>query len=105
MSIANLLNQTCTVYPKSGYDKFGHDVSGQPVNVYCRFQNKTKTRILPNQQIVNLVGVVYLDGSVSINTEDRIVFGGSSYKVFSVDGNVDRIGVQRMIKCEVTVWQ
>lgn len=105
MSIVNLLRQSATIYPKSGYNKFGRDQSGAGVAVSCRFQNQTKTKILPNQQVVQLVGIFYFTGDTSINTEDRILFGTSNYKVFSVNGFVDGRGTQRMIKCEVTAWQ
>lgn len=105
MSITNLLRQSATIYPKAGYNKFGRDTSGTGTAVSCRFQNQTKTRILPNQQVVQLLGIFYFLGSVSINTEDRILFGTTSYKAFSVNGFVDGRGVQKMIKVEVTAWQ
>lgn len=105
MSMGALLNQPATIFPKSGYNKYGRDQSGSGVAVKCRFQNKTITRILPNQQVVKLDGIVYLDGTVSVNTEDRITFQGQNYKVFSVNGNVDGRGTQKMIKLEVQRWQ
>lgn len=105
MSIANLLRQSATIYPKSGYNKFGRDVSGSGIPVSCRFENKTKTKTLPNQQVVLLVGNFYFIGTVSINTEDRIVYQGTSYKAFSVNGAVDGRGIQRLLKVEVTAWQ
>lgn len=105
MSIANLLRQTATIYTKSGYNKFGRDVSGDGTQVVCRFQNQTKTKLMPNQEVVQLVGVFYFLGTVTINTEDRIVYNSLNYKVFSVNGFVDGRGDQRMIKCEVQKWQ
>lgn len=105
MSIQNLLRQSATIYPKAGYNKFGRDQSGAGVVTPCRFQNTTKTKILPNQQVVLLVGIFYFLGTVAINTEDRIVYGTTSYKAFSVNGAVDGRGVQRLTKVEVTAWQ
>lgn len=105
MGVLHLLQQSATIYPKSGLNKFGRDTSGSGVPVKCRFQNSTKTRLLPTQEVVMLVGIFYFEGSVTINTEDRIVFGGLSYKAFSVNGSIDGRGTQKLIKVEVTKWQ
>lgn len=105
MSIQNLLQQQATIYPKSGYNKYGRDQSGAGTTYYCRFQNTTKTILMPDQQVVLLVGVFYFNGSVSINTEDRITYQGVSYKAFSVNGGIDGRGTQRLIKVQVTKWQ
>jgi len=106
MSINGMLSQTGVLYPKTGYNKFGRDESGSGgVTVACRFQNQTKTKLVAQGQVVQLLGVVYFKGSVSVNTEDRFVINSLSYKIFSVNGNIDGRGVQRMIKCEVTKWQ
>lgn len=105
MSVQSLLQQSATIYPKSGYNKFGRDQSGSGVTVKCRFQNTTKTKLMPNQQVIILDGIMYFDGSVSINTEDRIVFGGVSYKAFSVNGSINGRGTQKITKVEVQKWQ
>lgn len=105
MSIQNFLQQTAVIYPKSGRNKFGRDASGSGTSTKCRFQNKTKLIVLANQQPVQLVGIFYFDGAVTINTEDRITYNGVSYKVFSINGNIDGHGIQRMIKVEVEKWQ
>lgn len=105
MSITNLLRQSATIYPKSSYNKFGRDQSGTGTTVSCRFQNQTKTKILPNQQVVQLLGIFYFTGTTAISTEDRIVYNGTSYKAFSVNGFVDGRGTQRLLKVEVTAWQ
>ncbi len=105
MSLQNLMAQQATIYPKTGYNKFGRDQEAVGTVYRCRFQNQTKTRILPNQQVVQLVGVFYFMGTVNINAEDRIIFNGLSYKAFGVNGSVDGRGTQRLVKVEVTKWQ
>lgn len=105
MSIVTLLQQAGTLYPKTGYTKYGRDQSGSGTAVKCRFQNKTKTKILPDKQVIQIVAEAYFDGKVNINTGDRFVINNNSYKVFSVNGNVDARGIQRLIKCELEVWQ
>lgn len=106
MSVLSLLNQTGTVYAKSGYNKFGRDTSTSPGTlVKCRFQNKTKTINIKEGQTIVLLGIIYLNGDATINTEDRITIGTDSYKVFSVNGAIDGHGNQKLIKVEVTKWQ
>ncbi len=105
MSITNLLAQTATIYPKSGYNKFGRDTSGAGTLVRCRFQNVTKTKLQPDQSVIVLVGTFYFDGSVTINTEDRILYNSLSYKVFTVNDSVDGRGRTRLIRVDVQKWQ
>lgn len=102
--LKSLLHQSATVYPKSGYNKYGRDTSGAGTTVKCRFQNDSKTRLLPNQQVVVIDGVVFFDGTVSVNTEDRILIGDISYKAFKVDASLDGRGNQKIIEVEVQRW-
>lgn len=96
--------QVGTLYPKTGYDKFGRDISGTGISVNCRFENRTKTKNLKTGQVVSILGRVFFSGTTIVNTEDRFSFQGINYKIYSVDGAVDMNGNQRLIECEVQKW-
>ena len=54
--------------------------------------------------MVVIDGVVFFDGTVSVNTEDRILIGDISYKAFKVDASLDGRGNQKIIEVEVQRW-
>jgi len=104
MSLRSLLNQTITLYTKSTKDKFGRESYGSGVQHKCRFQLKTKTRVLPNQEIVAIVAVVYLRPDVSIDKGDKVTYNGTDYRVYTVNEAVDGPGNVDHRRLELTEW-
>lgn len=101
---ANLLNQTISHYPKSSYDVDGREVFGSVANYSARVQEQTKSKFLPNGQVVIIDAVVYLSGSPSISLNDKIIYGGVNYKVHSKSVAIDGQGFSHNTKLELTKW-
>lgn len=104
MSLQSLLNQTITIYAKSSYNEEGREVVGDGTSIKCRFQQTTKRRLLPNGSLQTIDAVVYVPGSTSINTDDKVSFGGVNYKVFGKYAAIDGIGQTNHLKLELIKW-
>lgn len=105
MSIKRFLSTPATWYPKTGYNKFGRDISSNAtVPTMVRFENRTVTRKNKQGQVVQYLGKLFMDPSLNIQTEDRVQIGSLSYKIATVNGDIDLRGNQRLIECEVEKW-
>lgn len=105
MSLAGLMNQTITVYQKTGFDKFGRAVTPTPATEKARFQKTTKQRVLPNNTIVIISAIAYVMPDSVANVDDKITYGSDSYKVYSKYEAVDGAGTTNHYKLELTKWQ
>lgn len=105
MNPTNLMRQNANIYNKTGYDKFAHAAFGSPTQVRCRFENSTKMRLLPNQQMIQLAGIFYFPPNTTISVEDKISYGALNYTAFTVNSEVDGEGEIQFIKVEVQRWQ
>jgi hypothetical protein len=105
MSLNGLLNQTITLFTKSGLDKYGKETYGSSVSTKARVQVTTKTRLLPNGQTKTILAVAYVAPSTTINVGDKVTYGGIDYKVFGRYDAVDGEGETNHIKVELTKWE
>lgn len=101
---ANLLNQTISHYPKSSYDIDGREVFGSVTTYSARVQEQSKSRFLPNGQVVVIDAVVYLSGNPSISLNDKVSYNGTNYKVHSRKVAIDGQGFEHNTKLELTKW-
>lgn len=104
MSLQSLLNQTISVYPKSGYDAYGRETVGSATSYTGRVQEVTKSRLLPNGQTVVIDAIVYLQGESSIMTNDRVDYDGTRYKVYGRSLAIDGQGNINNTKLELVKW-
>lgn len=104
MSATNLFNQTITLYSKSSYDAYGREVVGAGASVNCRFQHKTKQRLLPDGSLKTIHAIAYIPGGTTIAEDDRVTYGSDTYKVFSINNAVDGSGNINHIKLELIKW-
>ena len=105
MSLSGLLNQNIVVYNKTGYSSSGREVQGGNTTVNCRFQAKTKQRLMPNGSLINILALVFLPAGTSINIDDKVTYSGYDYKVFSIENAVDGTGNTNHIEVELIKWQ
>jgi hypothetical protein len=105
MSFKSLLRQTVKLYTKSGYNRYGREIVGAGTNYKARVERGTKSKLLPNGEVVNVLATVYLDSSVTINNDDRVTFNSEEYKVFSVKTTVDGQGNTHHLKADLIKWQ
>lgn len=105
MSIQSLTNQDITVYPKSGFDKYGRAVTTTGVAEKARVQKTTKQRLLPNNTLVTIEAIAYVRSSSVANVDDKIVYAGTNYKVQGKYEAKDGAGQTSHYKLELTKWQ
>jgi len=104
MTLLGLLNQSITIYAKSGYDAYGRASMGASVAVSARVQEKTIRRLLPNGNIVTILIIVYVPAGTAVNTDDKVTFSGRDYKVYGKYSAVDGAGDTNHIKLELIKW-
>lgn len=104
MSVTGLMNQSLTVYSKSGYDKYGRETVGTGTSVACRFQKTTKQRLALNGALTTIVGIVYVPADTTVAIEDKITFDAVNYRVFGIYAAVDGAGNDNHLKLELTKW-
>lgn len=105
MNIAHLFKQTITIYPKSGYDKFGKPTNSTSATVSARVQKTTRQRLLPNNSLVLILAIVYVPATTVVNVDDKVTYSGIDYKVFSKSEAIDGMGAVNHIKLELQKWQ
>ena len=105
MSLTSLLNQTITLYSKSGYDEYGTEVEGSGTGYKGRFQPVTKTRLLPTGETTIIDGIVFLPPGITVEQGDKLVYSGVNYKVFAKKTEVDGRGNTHHLELEVQKWQ
>lgn len=101
------MNQTITLYAKTGLNKYGRESYSASSSVKCRFQKKTITRLFPNGQTTEVKvidAVAYLPAGTTINVGDKVTYGSVDYKVYGRYDAVDGAGSTNHIKVELTKW-
>lgn len=100
MSYNRLLNQTITRYAKTGYSADGRRTTSLGVDESARVEIKQKRRMLPNGSMITVDGVAFLKSTSSMTDDDRFVYDGIEYRVFSIskipgaNGNTDHIEIE-----------
>lgn len=105
MAVIDLMNQTITLYPRSGYDKWGKLSLGAGTNYKARVQEGTKNEFLPTGQVVNIVITAYVAPDVSVEVNDKVTYSSVDYKVYKKYVTVDGSGDANHIKLELIKWQ
>ena len=105
MNINSLLNQTITIYHKNSYSADGRETVGAAQSIPARFLEVNKSRLLPNQQVVTIEGVVYLKADQAIAVNDRITYDGVDYKVHGKKVARGANGASHHQTIEVKKWQ
>lgn len=105
MSFLGLLNQECTIYTKSGYNEYGRETVGSGTDSICRLQKTTKRKLLDNGSLALIEAECWLPSDVTVNVDDRVVFGSDSYKVFNKYEAIEGNGGTHHIKLELIKWQ
>lgn len=105
MGINGLLNQTITLYSKSGYNAYGRENVGSGTSVQSRFQKQTKQKLLPNGSLITIEAVVYVPADTTVAVDDKVTYGSVDYKVYAIYAAVDGVGTTNHLKLELTKWK
>lgn len=92
MSIKSLLNQSVTIYNRSGYGADGEFTYSTGTSVDSRFEAKTKRVLLPNGDILAIDAFVIVGPDVTVNTNDKITYGSDDYRVVDIFAVPDDTG-------------
>lgn len=104
MSIASLLNQTITLYSQSGYDEFGDPSFGDGSSVAARFEAATKRILLPNGQTLTIDAEAFVKSSVTVATEDKVLYDSNYYKVVDIFKVPDAVGNTHHKELRLIKW-
>lgn len=105
MSLNGLLNQTITIYSKSGYDAYGRPSVGSGSDVEARFQPKSIRKIQPNGDVLAIDAIAYVNANADVVTDDKISFNSQNYRVLNVYPVPDKFGNVHHHKLELLKWQ
>lgn len=83
MSFQGLLNQTVVIYNRGGFDRYGKGTFTTGASYPARVQPIKKDVLQPDGELVNLNLKVFLKGDVVVTNDDKLVYGGDSYKVIT----------------------
>lgn len=82
--IGGLLNQTLTLYTRSARGGDGRPTFNAGTSIKARLQPKTKRKLMPNGDVLTIDGMAFVGSDVTINSDDKITFGGVTYRVLEV---------------------
>lgn len=82
--ISSFFNQSITHTPRGGFNADGSTTVTTPTTVSCRFQPMQKQRILPNNEIIIIVGIVYAPVGRTYNIGDKITYSTKDYRINAV---------------------
>lgn len=104
MSVKSLSNQTITLYPASGKDKYGRESYTTGTDYKARVQLTSKARVVGTNESVEIVAIVYMRPGISVSKGDKIAFNSVDYRVFGVYTAVDGAGNTNHTKLELIKW-
>lgn len=105
MSVEGLMNQTISIYPKTGYSANGRATLGSAVSVRARAQMKAKRVLLPDGSVITTEAVLYVPADTVVDTDYKLAYLGIEYKVITKYAVPDGSGNTNHIRLEVAKWQ
>lgn len=105
MSFSSLLNQTISIYNKTGLDVTGREVTSAATSVKANFQRSNKNIMLPNGTVVQIEALIFVKPSVTVNNGDRVSYSGVDYKVVGKHHRIGRTGAVHHLELDVIKWQ
>lgn len=105
MSITGLLNQTLTLYNRSGRGGDGRPTFGAGTSISARLQPKTKRKPLGNGDVLIIDAMAYVGPDVTINSDDKITAGGVTYRVLEVYPVPGANGATHHKEVNLVKWQ
>ena len=105
MSFLGLLNQSASLYSKTGFDAYGRETVGSATTIDCRMQKTTKRKLLENGSLALIVAECWVPADTTVSVDDRIVFASESFKVFAKYEAITGTGATHHIKLDLIKWQ
>lgn len=93
MGITSYLNQTATLKPRSGVDRYGKPTIGTTSTFRCRAQG-SKTRVFNDQGVETQADLeMWVEPSLGVSEGDKIEFESKNYSVAKLDTKRKLTGV------------
>lgn len=105
MSLASLFNQSVTLYNRSSYNSEGTEVLGATSTIKARVQEVSKRKLMPNGSVLIIDALCYVSPSVTVNTDDKLAYNSTNYKVIGKSVAVDGQGNVNHYKLELVKWR
>lgn len=105
MSIQQFFNQTGTLKNRTGYDQYAKEIQTAGTSIACRFQETTKTRLLPDGSVEAIDAYAFFDPSTTIVAGDHFIFNSIDYRVLSNNLVVDGKGLAHHSEVRLQKWQ
>jgi len=105
MSVKSLLRQSLSVYGVSGYGSDGRETVGSATAYPCRFQATTKNRMLPNNTLVTIEAIAYVQSDAVVSIGDKVAFDSIDYKIVGKYATPNGAGVTEFVKLELVRWK
>lgn len=104
MSIKSLLNQSLTLYNRSGYGSDGEPTFSSGVATACRFEAKTKRILLPDGSVLTIDAEIWVGPDVTVSTNDKANYDSNDYKVVDIAKVVDETGNTHHQELRLVKW-
>jgi len=79
-------------------------VIGDGTDYNARFKKISKTKLLPNGQVLMITGLMHAKADLDININDRVDFGDDYYKVWGKTEPVGGQGNVHHLRLELIKW-
>lgn len=89
IDITDYLNQTCTLYQRTGYNEVGQPQYSVGETVPCRIAFEEEVIRLTDGQELKIQGVIYLEPTQTVNIDDVVASGGDEYTIKEIASKVD----------------
>lgn len=104
MSVKSLMNQTVSISAKASYDREGRATHGASTDSEARIVVRDRRRMDELGNVIVINAVAYVPGDTTVNTDDKVTYSGTDYKVVSVNNAIGELGNTHHIKLELQKW-
>ncbi len=105
MSLLGLMNQTCTIYPKTGYSGEGRASLGTGVSSICRAQSMNKNVRISERETATIDLLLYLPADTDVGLDYKVTYNGSDHKMLKIYPTPNGEGVTEFNRVECIKWQ
>jgi hypothetical protein len=102
--IKGLLNQTITIYSKTGFDAYGRESVGTATTAKGRMEVGNKNYLKPNGETVTIDAILFLGADVTISIDDKVNFNSVNYKVTYLNKIVGGSGSTDHLELALQQW-
>lgn len=104
MAIANLLNQSVTIYAKAVRNRYGKTTFDSGTLYAARFEQTNKTISTVQSDKEPIDGVVFLNSDCVVDVGDKVVYNSQDYRVLRRSNVPGANGKTHHVELMVQLW-